>query len=128
MKRICLLLALTLTLSALLGACSRNQDVSTMPLTITMTADKATASEVTVTIHNESGADFYYTEAYSLELLDDDTFITVEPEEEMLFNEMAYLLEDLSSVTLTCDLTPYGTLPSGTYRIVKGDLSAEFKL
>ena len=46
----------------------------------------------------------------------------------MVFNDIAYIMKAGGKTKKTYDLTPYGELPSGKYRIVIEGASAVFNL
>ncbi|MCD8382691.1 MAG: hypothetical protein LUC30_07225 [Clostridiales bacterium] len=102
--------------------------ISTMPLEMTMTVQGIADGVVTVLIDNQSGYEMEYGESFSLEMERDGGWYVLPPQETLEFNDLAYILPDMEQATATCDLTAYGTLEAGHYRIVKDDMTAEFWL
>ncbi|MCD7945805.1 MAG: hypothetical protein LUF81_04280 [Clostridiales bacterium] len=102
--------------------------ISTMPLEMTMTVVDLTDGVVTVLIDNQSGYEMEYGEYFSLEMEQDGEWYVLPPQGTLEFNSIAYILQDMEQAEETCDLTAYGDLEAGHYRIVKDDMTAEFWL
>ena len=83
----------------------------------------------TVLVSNQSGASYDYPASYSSEKQKDDgSWEELETQDIMFFPQVLYPLEDDAEEEVSCDLTPYGELKRGQYRLVKGELTAEFTL
>ena len=102
--------------------------VSNLPLRTYLTIQDITDGIATVVIDNQSGYEVSYGECYALQLERDGEWYTLQPREPLAFIDIAYILQDLEQATVTCDLTPYGDLAAGHYRLVKDDMAAEFWL
>ena len=96
------------------------------PSGITMELADQTVEDVTVRFTNRSGAEWGYGYAYGLQVRLDGTWHEIPAEREMAFPEILMLLPDGESAEQTCSLIPYGSLPSGVYRVVMEKLTAEF--
>ena len=103
-------------------------NISTMPLEMTMTAVKFENGILTLEIDNHSGYEMTYGEDYELQRQEGDSFVKVEPESDIAWKDIAYSIPDLTKATVTCDLKPYGKLPAGVYKLIKSDMEAVFEL
>ena len=106
-------------------------EISTMPLGIYMYAWNYDEAEnvLTVLIVNESGYEMTYGNEYCLQEKVDGEWVDVETSGEIAWTEDAHIIEDLEQVEVDYDLSPYGRLETGVdYRLVKTDLTAEFRL
>ena len=84
---------------------------------------------VTVSLKNDSDADFFYGEYYSLQKKIDGEWYTLPYKmTNWGFVDIGLWLPAGETSEEICDLTPYGTLEKGTYRIEKEGLVAEFEL
>lgn len=100
------------------------------PEGITMTLKERTAEKITVELTNHSNSEWMYGAAFSVQTLLDDNWYDV-PELDDLnysFIEIAYVLPAEKAQEKTYDLSMYGDLPEGTYRLVTHGLSVEFDL
>jgi len=96
------------------------------PKGITMTLDAWEGDAVTVNIINESGAEWSYGEHYSLQVLLDSVWYEIPSVPgNWGFNDIAYIIHDGEKQDKTYNLTMYGDLPAGTYRLVAENLSVE---
>ncbi|MGM9538414.1 MAG: immunoglobulin-like domain-containing protein [Candidatus Onthomonas sp.] len=102
--------------------------IANLPLRTYLTVLDVTDGITTVRIDNQSGYEMSYSEYYSLQVERDGEWFTLPPRETLAFNDIAYVLQDLEQATVTCDLTVYGDLTAGHYRLVKDDMAAEFWL
>ncbi|MCC8181780.1 MAG: hypothetical protein LIO45_02185 [Clostridiales bacterium] len=102
--------------------------ISTMPLEMTMTVQDITDGVVTVLIDNQSGYEMEYGEYFALEMEREGEWYVLPPKDALDFIGIAYILPDMEQAEATCDLTAYGELEAGHYRIVKDDMTAEFWL
>ncbi len=91
---------------------------------IQMTADEQTlagdAESINLTIKNASDKEYTYGAASAIEMEKDGAWYVVEPKEDLMWIEIAYIIApgetNEESVTLN---EYYGTLKAGNYRIVK---------
>ena len=107
---------------------SQDQNISTLPLDITMRVVDYKDGILTVEIDNHSGYEMEYGDEYSLQKLEGEEWVDVESKQEYGWDEIAHIIPDLTVNTETYDLTPFGTLSPGKYKLVKNDLEAEFEL
>lgn len=105
----------------------KNEDANTND-DIIMNTDKGTypsgVKEITLTIENKSAKDFNYGVAFTLEQKVDEEWVLVSPKEEIFVIEIAYILEGNGNATIVSNLSPYGELADGQYRIVKNMIEA----
>lgn len=82
---------------------------------------------VTVTLTNDSDEAFGYGEYFSLQKELDGEWYTLPPAlSNYGFSDLGYILDPHQSAEETCDLTMYGDLEPGPYRIAKEGMAAEF--
>lgn len=105
-----------------------NEGIAYLPLGMYLTVQKVEDGIATVLIDNQSGYTMSYGEAYSLEQEQDGQWQELPAQEELSFHDLAHELQDLEQATITCDLTYWGELAPGHYRLVLGDLTGEFTL
>ena len=74
----------------------------------------------TVRFTNNSEYEYVFGEDYSLQKLIDGEWYTLSTKEDICFNAMGYHVDPGASRDMDCDLTPYGELEEGSYRIAKG--------
>ena len=110
------------------GHGSQDQNISTLPLDITMRVVDYKDGILTVEIDNHSGYEMEYGNEYSLQKLEGEEWVEVKPKQEYGWMDIAHIIPDLTVNTETYDLTPFGTLSPGKYKLVKDDLEAEFEL
>ena len=110
------------------GIISMEDNISTMPLEMTMTAVKFKNGILTLEIDNHSGYEMTYGEDYELQRQEGDSFVKVEPESDIAWHDIAHNIPDLTKVTVTCDLKPYGKLQAGVYKLIKTDMEVTFDL
>jgi hypothetical protein len=127
-KTVLLLLTLCLMLTA--AACSTptlekspyeaEQKSTDIEMTVNEQTVAGNAESVSLTIKNASDKEYTYGAASTLEVEKDGTWYVVEPKEDIFWIEIAYIIApgetNEESVTLN---EYYGTLESGSYRIVK---------
>lgn len=111
-----------------LALVGEDSGISALPLEMYMTVLDVSDGVATVLIDNQSGYEMDYSEYYSLQMERDGQWYILPPKENMAFNDIAHILPDLESVTVTCDLSPYGALQAGHYRLEKDGMYAEFWL
>jgi len=110
------------------GIIPMENNISTMPLEMTMTAVKFENGILTLEIDNHSGYEMTYGEDYELQRQEGDSFVKVEPKSDIVWHDIACSIPDLTKATVTCDLKPYGKLQAGVYKLIKSDMEAVFKL
>lgn len=106
----------------------RESNLSTLPLDMTMKAVSFVDGILTLEIDNHSGYTMSYGEDYVLQKWEDGSWTDMVPEQEYGWTDIAYEIEDLTTDTITCDLTFFGELPAGKYKLIKSELEAEFEL
>ena len=77
---------------------------------------------------NDSDEVFTYGEEYSLQKYIDDWYAIPMAKSNYGFNDILNILNPGKSRQIKCYLTMYGDLEDGHYRIVKGDMCAEFDI
>lgn len=101
--------------------------ISTMPMEVLMEVTDYTDGIITLMIDNQSGYVYTFGEEFSLEKLDDSgEWKCIEAD--CGWNGIAHELQDLETVEIKHDLSIFGTLTPGTYRIWKSDVCAEFEI
>ena len=96
------------------------------PRGITMTLDSWDNDIAAVTINNESGGEWSCGEFYELQVLIDGVWYEIPAMPgNWGFNCMGFYIPDGGKQSMINHLTMYGELPSGTYRLVIKELSAE---
>jgi len=91
---------------------------------VSMTLVSWDKDEVTVTIANDSGAEWSYGEHYVLQVLLSGVWYDVPAVPgNWAFNDIAYIILDGGRQDKTYHLGMYGDLPAGTYRLVSSELS-----
>lgn len=82
--------------------------------------------KIRVRFANQSGQEWTYGYYYSLQVLLDGAWYQVPPQEEYGVIDLACILPDGESREETYNLSFFGQLPPGTYRLVAEQLTAEF--
>jgi len=91
-------------------------DLSSTPL-IEVDISREFASELTLSYINHTEHSLLYGLHYTLQYLDSGEWITIDNPTPL--HDVAYIVESMSSFTQAIDLTVYGDLAQGHYRIVK---------
>lgn len=104
----------------------RERQISTLPLGIYLKVVNYNSGFVTAKLINNSGYTMTYGEEYGLQKYEEGMWIDLAPQKEMYDFEEVHEIEDLKEVVLVYDLSVFGDLPKGHYRLTKTDLSAEF--
>ena len=107
---------------------SSDSELSTMPLDMIMRVVGFENGIVTVEIDNHSGYEMDYGDEYTLQRLEGEEWVEVQPEKEYAWKDVLHTIPDLTVAEETYDLTVFGELPSGKYKLVKNDLEAEFEI
>ena len=102
--------------------------VSTMPLDMTMEVVDYKDGQVTVEIDNHSGYEMTYGDEYYLKRQEGNDWVAVEAVEDYSWEDEVHTIEDLQVDTVTYNLTVFGDLEPGKYRLEKTDLYAEFTI
>ena len=95
--------------------------------TIVTKITEQTPDSLTIEFTNNGNADWVYSNSYSIEIYDKDVWCVVPFAENVMFVEIAYVLEPNQTVTKTYSLK-YHTLYAGHYRLVVGSSIAEFDI
>ena len=95
---------------------------------VIMTVTDLRDGVLTVQLDNQSGADYDYDGYYSLLREEDGVLREISAQEQIAVEDVLYTVADQAQATVTCDLNCFGPLASGRYRLLKGDLSADFVL
>ena len=106
----------------------KKSEASTMPLGMYLTVTDYENGMLTAELANQSGYTMTYGEAYGLEKLVDGSWTVLEPVTEIFWQETATEIADLKTDTLLCDLSIFGDLTAGEYKLTKPDLEAAFTL
>ena len=98
------------------------------PEGITMILEEQTNGNITVELTNDSAAEWCYGEHFSLQVLLDDTWynVPVLDDKNYAFIDIGILLPAGKTQAKTYNLSMYGDLPAGTYRLVVENMSVEF--
>lgn len=103
---------------------------SSLPLGVYMRVTDYDAYEQTLTvdISNQSGYEMAYGDEYSLQILEDEEWVDIEPTKEYGWHDIVHILPNLETAEEVYDISMFGKLDEGTYRLCKTDLFAEFTL
>ena len=93
---------------------------------VTLTVEQIVDGIATVTISNQSELAFDYSAYYALEKEINGQWYVMPAD--LAFIDISYILPAGSQDTFECDLTCYGALEPGSYRLVKDGLYAAFTL
>ena len=105
-------------------------DSLTPPEGISMVLKEQTADTLTVELTNNSTAEWCYGEYFSLNVLLDGVWydVPVLDDKNYAFTDIGILLPAGESHEKSYNLSMYGTLPKGPYRLVVFGMSAEFSI
>ena len=103
-------------------------DQLTAPEGIAMTLKEQTDEDITVELTNHSGTEWFFGEYFSLQVLLNDAWynVPVLSDRNYGFHDIAWLLSAGKTQAKTYNLSMYGDLPAGTYRLVVENMSVEF--
>ena len=94
---------------------------------IVMSVEDIQSDGITVSITNNSGEEFSYGKYFSLQKQIDSKWYTMPVQAGNVgFEDIAYVLQDGKAANETYDLSIYGTLEPGIYRLIIENISAEF--
>lgn len=101
----------------------------TAPSDISMVLIEQTEDTLTVELSNTGTEEWCYGEYFSIQVLIDGTWyeVPVQPGD-WAFNDIVHILQAGDTQTQTYDLTMYGELPVGNYRLVVENLVVEFEI
>ena len=102
--------------------------ISSLPLGMYMQAVGFCDGILTLEISNQSGYLMEYGEDYALFIRKNGEWKELPWSEGYGWNDIAYTINDLETQLITADLSVFGKLESGEYRIVKSGMQAEFRL
>lgn len=105
-----------------------SSQITTLPLEMYLTVTDYEDGILTVLISNQSGYEMQYTEAFELEAEINGVWERLTPKGTDRNQTAVHTIADLEEAELMCDLTAYGTLDEGHYRLLLDDLMAEFDL
>lgn len=105
-----------------------SSQISAFPLEIYLSVTDYKDGTLTVLISNQSGDEMKHTEEFELEVEADGAWERLTPQEKDNVQTEFYSIADLEEVEIECDLTSYGVLESGHYRLIMDDLITEFTL
>ena len=83
---------------------------------------------VTVRLKNNTDEQYIYGEYFTLQKRIDGVWYTIPPKTDFAFNDLGYVLEPGGESEAKCDLTLYGDLGPGLYRLEKEDVVTEFEV
>ncbi|MDE6708910.1 MAG: hypothetical protein K2J76_00290, partial [Oscillospiraceae bacterium] len=100
-----------------------------MPETLTAAVSKLDNDVLTVEFTNNGEEDWFFGEMFELQAqLDGEWYSVPTLPGDWVYHMLAYIVKPQQTLTHDYDLSIYGTLPEGNYRIVTEDFSAEFYL
>lgn len=103
-------------------------EIATLPLDVSMKAVEYEKGQLAVLIDNQSGYEYRYGKEYFLQKKVDGEWQDLEAVEEYGWPRISLQLKDTENTTEIYDLTVFGNLEAGEYKLVKNDLEAEFEL
>lgn len=98
------------------------------PHGLKITSAKLKGTKLEVKLKNKTKKETYFGEYFSVQAKVDGKWYDIPAKDEMVFNDIAYIMKAGGKTKKVYDLTPYGELPSGKYRIVVEGASAEFNI
>lgn len=107
---------------------TEESEISVLPADIRMTAVEYKEPYLIVKITNQTGETVTYGEEYFLQKMSENGWLNVSPVKHYTWPSTSHELKDLGEATEKYDLSVYGKLQPGEYRLVKADMSAEFIL
>lgn len=88
------------------------------PHGLKITSARLKGKKLEVRLKNKTKKETYFGEYFSIQAKLDGKWYDIPAKEDMAFNDIAYIMKAGGKTKKTYDLTPYGELPSGKYRIV----------
>lgn len=98
------------------------------PHGLKITSVQLKGTKLEVKLKNKTKKETYFGEYFSIQAKVDGKWYDIPAKEDMVFNDIAYIMKVGGKTKKTYDLTPYGELPSGKYRIVIEGATAEFTI
>lgn len=105
-----------------------NGEIAFLPLGVFLKPVSYNNGQLTVLIDNQSGSDYYYGKEYTLQKKDGDKWSDVKPVQEYGWPKISLMVKDLETATEVYDLTVFGELEAGTYKLLKNEQEVEFTL
>lgn len=102
--------------------------IATLPLGIYLKVEEYKDGFVTARLINNSGYLMTYGDEYGLQKCEEGVWLDLAPVKEIYDFGEKHEIEDLKEIQLVYDLSVFGDLPKGHYRLMKTDLSAEFDI
>lgn len=102
--------------------------IATLPLEVSMKAVAYEEGQLAVLIDNQSGHEYRYGKEYFLQKKVDDEWQDMEAVVEYGWPKISLQLNDTENTTEIYDLTVFGKLEPGEYKLVKNELETEFTL
>lgn len=93
-----------------------------------ITSVKLNGTGLNIKLKNTKKTQALFGEYFSLQVKIDGKWYYIPAKEEMAFNDIAHILEAGKSIKKTYNISPYGELPAGKYRIVIEGASATFNI
>lgn len=107
---------------------NENEGIAFLPLGVYLRPIAYENGQLKVEIDNQCGSDYYYGMDYALQKKDGENWIDVEPVVEYGWPKISLMVKDTEKATEEYDLTVFGDLEAGSYKLVKNELEAEFTL
>ncbi len=98
------------------------------PHGLKITSVKLKDTKLEVKLKNKTKKENYYGEYFLIQVKVNGKWYDIPAKDDMVFNDIAYIMKAGGKTKKTYDLTPYGELPSGKYRIVIEGAAAVFNL
>lgn len=98
------------------------------PHGLEITSVQLKGTKLEVKLANKTKKETYFGEYFSVQAKVDGKWYDIPAKEDMVFNDIAYIMKAGSKTKKTYDITSYGELPSGKYRIVVEGASAGFNI
>ncbi len=95
---------------------------------LSLTVVSVKDSIITAKIKNKSSTEASYGEYFTIQVELDGTWYAIPTEYSMAFNDIAYLIQAGEETDREYNLSAYGGLPAGTYRLVVEGATAEFQV
>ncbi len=107
--------------------CKSSSEVYTEKDGVSLRVVSMDGDTATLEYRNDSDKEFAYGESFTLQKYFDDWY-EIPTVSNVVFNLPLYMLNPGEAIRIKCNLFMYGELKDGHYRIVKGDLCAEFDI
>lgn len=107
---------------------SIEDNLTTMQMAMMMLPIAYDNGQLFVAISNQTGAEDGYGNEYALQKKADGEWQDMEPIEDIQWTDLYHVLQDTEIIVEKYDLSVYGQLEPGDYKLVKDNLEAEFSL